>query len=136
MTVTLYNARAFVSVPENLPIAFVYGSKHYFKLLTDVEVLLSNGDTITIPYGYKWDLASVPYWLTPIFRRYGDHLLAYLIHDYLWTECKYYGRSFTDREMKRWADALNDNWSDNLFRYLAVRWRGRKVWTGEKKLYT
>ncbi len=103
---------------------------------------LSNGDVITIPKGFVWDLSSVPrplWWLLP---PDGDFAPAYIIHDFLYIlKNKFpYSRKFVDDEMYVWAKASNGTKkisarnADNYLRYKGVQAFGGLVWNGTIKL--
>lgn len=50
----------------------------------DTEIHLPNGDTMTIPKGYRFDAHSVPFifrWIFP--KKQGDDIYAAMVHDYL-----------------------------------------------------
>ncbi len=109
-------------------------SKPRYQLLNDLNVVLSNGDELTIPKGFIWDLSSVPRFLWWLLPPDGDFGIAYIIHDYLWIHRQGYTRKYTDDEMLRWAMAVNGSTIrkrlDNYARYLGVRAFGWLVWRG------
>ena len=111
-----------------------------YRLLEELSFELSNGDVITVPEGFIWDLSSVPriiWWLLP---PNGDFDVAYLIHDWLWVnrDSLPYKQKFTDVEMLKWANVVNgDTWRkrlDNRVRYLGVRMFGWLVWKNYIKI--
>jgi|SRR5690625_4752075 len=113
-------------------------SKPTYELLDSLKFELSNGDVITIPKGFIWDLSSVPRFLWSLFAPDGDYEIASLIHDYLYIN-KTYSRKFADKEMLIWSRVLNstsNKWSirnlDNWVRYYAVRGFGWIVWNKRK----
>lgn len=104
-----------------------------YKLLKDVNIKLSNGDTIKIPKNFEWDLSSVPKVLWSIMSPDGDFEIAALIHDYLYTE-NYLSREFADKEMYKWSivsngtDKISFKNIDNWLRYIGVKFFGNKAW--------
>lgn len=105
-----------------------------YRLLEEMTFLLSNGDFITIPQGFEWDLSSVPrilWWLLP---PDGDAEIGTLIHDYLYVT-KLYSREFADKEMLIWSKVTSGTQNllslrnlDNYVRYYGVRLGGWYVW--------
>ena len=111
----------------------------YGRLLEDVTVELSDGTTVLIPKGLKWDFSSSPKWLWGVLPPFGDFLIAALIHDYLYIEDyrreelrQYKARQFADKEMLKWSTAFNsDKWHRRLgnnIRYYGVRLFGWVVY--------
>jgi hypothetical protein len=106
----------------------VFGSNriNYYSLHFSIDIQLSNGTVITIPKGFKWDLASVPKILQWLLSPDVDSEIAYLIHDYLY-RYKLLSREDADLEMYIWAIATNGTSKlsarniDNWLRYVAVR---------------
>lgn len=115
--------------PHTIPLDFFPNSKgsKWFSLYRSLEITLSNGHKITIPAGFKTDLASVPKFLWGFFPPFGKGLLAYIIHDYLYVN-KLYNRSFSDKEMVLWAEILTSKTFDPRARYYTVRLFGWVVW--------
>lgn len=113
---------------------YVYSEKSpkYWSLISDIQVQLSNGDIITIPQGFKWDLSSSPKFLWGIVPPFGDFLFAALVHDYIYIE-KTHSKEFADKEMLFWSNIINDNKLDNKVRYYAVKWFGKTVWRKGKE---
>jgi hypothetical protein len=132
---TLYNIKGYLVNGPVLKIARVYGANNIntYQLLEGVDILLSDGDTLSIPAGYIWDLSSVPRFLWGILAPDGDFQLAALIHDFLY-EFKAKSRMFADKEMLIWSGAINGTKKisfrnfDNRVRYLGVRAFGWYVW--------
>ncbi len=122
----------YLEQPDKIHLDFLPESKggKWFTLCEDLNVELSNGDWITIPKGFKTDLASVPKLLWGFFPPFGVDLIAYLIHDYLYVT-KLYNRSFSDKEMYLWAKHLRDENIDPYLRYKTVRVLGGYVWSGK-----
>lgn len=135
MTLTLSNIEHLLSSTEVIRVSRVYGSNRIntYKLLSALEITLSNGDKIEIPRGYIWDLSSVPRFLWGILAPDGDFQIAALIHDYLY-ENNLYTRKFADKEMLIWSTAANGRRGisfrnfDNRVRYYGVRLFGWYVW--------
>jgi hypothetical protein len=97
-----------------------------FWLAEPLHVILFSGQVITIPAGFSTDGASVPRAAQGVFSAMGDHLLADIIHDYLYTT-QLLPRAACDLEFWRWMDLLRPqakSWLDNRLRYWAVRLAG------------
>lgn len=102
-------------------------SRQCFWLTEPLTVILSTGQTITIPEGFSTDFASVPKFLWGIFPPIGDHNLADVIHDYLYTT-NLVSRHHADAEFYYWLGQLRPlgrSRLDNWLRYTAVRVFGR-----------
>ena len=56
--------------------------EHYFELVKDFKVDVL-GYKITVPKGFRSDLASVPRIFWPIIPRHGRYTIAAIVHDYL-----------------------------------------------------
>ncbi len=121
--------------PHVLPLDFLPYSKgsKWFSVYRSLDVELSNGDRIIIPAGFETDLASVPKFLWSFFPPFGDDLIAYIIHDYLYGT-KFYDRKFSDKEMYLWAKAIRKDHIDPYLRYVTVRMFGSLVWDDVIKL--
>ena len=113
-------------------------SKITYRLMETLKVKLYNGEIITIPKGFEWDLSSVPrifWWLLP---PDGDFEFASLIHDYLYKNQELnptITRKISDKELLIWSKVVsgtNNNFSlrniDNWIRYIFVRIFGGFVW--------
>lgn len=126
-----------------LPISYVIGTgKKKFITTKDVALRLSNGDTIIIPRGFKFDGASVPrifWWFIP---RLDDRILAVLGHDYLYYS-DYLRDKLSDKEAKEfiddefliWMDIQMDSWLSkcvNFTAYLAVKYFGWRIFKRTK----
>lgn len=110
-----------------------------YKLENDLTVLISNGDTITIPKGFEWDLSSVPRFLWGLLPPDGLFEFSSIIHDWLYVN-KLYSRKFADDEMLKWSKATAGTLNkvslrnfDNQVRYVSVRLFGWLVWNKRKK---
>lgn len=110
-------------------------TKYKWILLENIEVVLSNGENITVPSGLKTDLSSSPRLLWGIFPPYGDFLLAAIVHDYLYIYNykkgilgDYGARKFADEQMLYLSNKYNKNKIGNYLRFLAVRIFGYKIW--------
>ena len=100
---------------------------HRWRLIEPVQVTLSNGELIIIPAGFITDFASVPRLLRGLVSTIGNHNLATLIHDYLYTE-QYHSRLFADWEMLYWLEQRGVSKLKRYVMYYAVRLGGRKWW--------
>jgi len=109
---------------------YSYKSKNYWEIKKPVEVELSNGEVITIPEGFYYDMATVPKWLWSIVRPYNDGLFGYLVHDYLYLNKHKHSlnRKKADQEMLFWTNITNSNKFDNYIRYAFVRLFGWLWW--------
>ncbi|NDU95703.1 DUF1353 domain-containing protein [Spirosoma terrae] len=102
-------------------------SRQCFWLVESLVITLSTGLTLTIPAGFCTDFASVPKLLWWIFPPVGDHILADVVHDYLYAS-HLLSRADADREfllLMKHLRPLPRSWVDNHLRYLAVRIFGR-----------
>lgn len=95
-----------------------------YRLLEPITAELSDGELITIPKGFEWDLASVPRRLWSFLAPDGDFDFGTIIHDYLYqTEIR--SRKFADQEMLKWNLAVSNDdpeYRDQLYlRYQGVR---------------
>jgi hypothetical protein len=91
-----------------------------------LRIMLFSGQEIIIPAGFPTDGASVPRALQSVFSSIGDHFLADIIHDYLYTT-NLLPRAECDLEFWRWMDLLRPlpkSRLDNWLRYQAVRLGG------------
>lgn len=127
-----------------LPISYVIGTgKKKFVTTKDIALRLSNGHTIIIPRGYRFDGASVPrifWWFIP---RLDDRILAVLGHDYMyWSDYlrKDIGdkkaKEFIDDEFLIWMDIQLPNWLSkcvNFTAYLVVKYFGWKIFNRKKE---
>lgn len=52
-------------------------------LAEDVSVTLSNGDTITIEEGFRFDGTSIPWFMKPFMSGFRNDVFAALVHDWL-----------------------------------------------------
>lgn len=110
-----------------------------YRLLEELTFQLTNGEIITVPVGFEWDLSSSPRWAWLLVPPDGDFDSASLIHDYIYIN-KPYGsgeraRWFADLEMYKWSVVTNGThnlWSlrnlDNVIRYLGVMIAGWWTW--------
>lgn len=55
--------------------------------------------TVTVPPGFEFDLASVPWWLGGLAQKLGRHQRAACLHDYLYQK-KIRGRSWADKQFR------------------------------------
>ena len=115
-----------------------YAKRKYWKTLEDVPIKLSNGDIITVPKGFRWDLSSVPGFLHGIAKPYGKFIWGALIHDWMYVHDykrndlgTRKARKLADKEMLYVSDQHNASfWGkiDNRLRYIAVRLFGGFVY--------
>ena len=122
----------------------------YWMATEPMEIELSDGHWITIPRGFRTDLRSSPSWLWWLVRPYNKALLAYIIHDYLYTNKlqemnrhyvegerfkPYLVRKFADQEMYKWAIRIAPKKKiDALASYWAVRIFGAGVYWGRRNI--
>jgi hypothetical protein len=111
--------------------------KAHFILLTDIHVILSDGEIINIEKGFTFDGSSVPRFLWWAFPPYGNFLFAAVLHDWFYVKRHRsniigtkQARKFADKEMLIWSNLLNNSnfgkKADNYIRYLAVRLFGKR----------
>lgn len=103
-----------------------------YRLLKPLYFELSNGEHLTIPGGFIWDLSSVPRIFWTLFAPDGDFEIASIIHDFLYQN-KLYTRAFADTEMYLWSVVLSGTKNkisfrnfDNWTRYKVVQKFGGK----------
>lgn len=112
------------------------------QLISDVPVLLSNGERIRIPAGFITDFRSAPAHpilsgiVNAIVERSGAHDLAVLIHDWLYVQ-QYsitggldwkQDRKFADMEMLYWLRKSGCSELKSKTMLYAVRLFGKKWW--------
>lgn len=106
------------------------------ELTQEVRVNLSNGESITIPAGFRTDFATVPRLLRGIVWGSGNHNLATLIHDWLYdNQYSISGgldwkrdRDFADKEMLHWLERSGCSKVKRYAMYYACRIGGRSWW--------
>lgn len=111
--------------------SYIYSDKSqkYWKIQKPITVTLSNGKIINIEKGFTYDMSTVPKWLWSFVRPCNDALLAYLIHDKLYSiQDPSMTRKQVDQEMLYWSNIINDNKFDNKLRYYIVRLLGWIWW--------
>lgn len=112
------------SIAQNQYNIVMQSSQYMFTTVKDIELTLSNNDTITIPKGFNTDLASAPRFLWSIFRPYGNYTLAAIVHDYMYV-IGYANKKFADREFYRIMKACNANRFKRLLMYWGAILFGR-----------
>lgn len=138
--ITLENVKKTLETSNPIHKSRVYGNNkiNNYILLKDINVKLTNGKLITIPKGFKWNLASVPRILWSICSPDNDAEIAYLIHDYLY-RTKILPKIEADIEMFTWAGITNGTKKisikniDNKLRYLAVKYFGKSSYYKNEK---
>ena len=127
--ITLSNVQQRLGADNVIQLSYIYSyrSRRYWRLLSDIEIELSNGQPVVIKAGYYTDLSSSPKWLWSMFPPFGDFLLAALIHDWLYSN-NIGSREDADLEMFYLSQAVNGNELDNVIRYNAVRCFGKSWW--------
>lgn len=100
---------------------------HRFEITQEIEVVLTNGEKLIIPIGYKTDFASVPRTLWGIIQTSGRHNLATVIHDWLYDN-RLYNRKFADKEMLYWLLISGCSKVKAYTMYYACRIGGKKWW--------
>jgi hypothetical protein len=139
--ITLENVKHQFTIKNPIIKSRVYGKNtiNKYTLYKSIDIKLSTGMIITIPKGFKWDLASVPRFLWWLMSPDVDSEIAYLIHDYLYIN-KIGDRKFADKEMYVWAKVTNSTTNklsarniDNWLRYIAVRIFGNIIYKKNKK---
>lgn len=110
-----------------------------WELSRQLQVSLSNGESIVIPKGFKTDLSSIPEFWWGVQKPFGDFILAPIVHDWMYrTRYKeeelgrHEARLFADKEMLIISKKTNSlkwhNKLDNLVRYWGVRLFGGYTW--------
>lgn len=135
MIITKYNVIEKLLNDDIIQQCYVYSykSKKFWKITKSIHIMLSNGNVITVPYGFYYDMATIPKWLWSIIRPFNDGLFATLIHDYLYIHQETHNmtQKEVDNEFLFWLNLTNKNKFDNKIRYLFVRIFG---WLWWKKL--
>lgn len=110
-------------------------NKKFFEISEGFEWMLSDGNIIFIPKGFRFDGSSVPGILTPLMPKFGCFMMAALVHDFLYvTDYRRLelgfkkSKKFADDEMLLISKAYNPNNLDNYTRYIGVRLFGGKVY--------
>ena len=136
MIVTIDNCREFM-INGGLKTSFIYPIKEWehFRIEDEITIKLSNKEIIVIPVGFIFDGSSSPNYLRGLFPRYGDFILAALIHDFCYkTDYKmkemgaFAAQRFADDEMLLWSMVLHNNSFGNKLRWKAVRWFGKSTY--------
>jgi hypothetical protein len=117
----------------------------HFCVLFDIQYdvgQLGSGDRITVPAGFVIDGASVPRLLEWFFGRYGRHLLAAIVHDWLY-HAQTRSRAESDRIFHEymiargvpesaawamWAGVRAGGWWGWGKRWLHRRWYNTRNW--------
>jgi hypothetical protein len=102
------------------------------ELTSDITYRLSNGMHLEIKAGFRWDEASVPWILQPLFPKSGIHSFAALPHDALYFLTKT-TKEFADREYVFWMLAVGVSPSQVKWRWFAVRVFGWSWWKKNMK---
>ena len=74
---------------EEIDLSYTFNEKLPWKLNEDLELKLSNSDIALIPKGLRTNFASVPRFLWGIFPPYGQDIMAFLFHDYVYIRGHY-----------------------------------------------
>jgi hypothetical protein len=91
----------------------------YKRLYLPLTVKLSTGQTLTIPEGFKTDLATVPRLFWGVVSPSGRHDLAVIVHDYLLEQG--WERKEADRELLYFLKLSQVGWLKRNLMYFAVR---------------
>jgi len=107
------------SVFDSVRLVFLFneGDKCW-EIGEDIDFELTNGDVITVPKGFKTDLATVPKLVRPVINTYGDFLLGVIIHDWIYS---------TDYKRKEMGDYKNRLFADEQFRFFALKFDTNKL---------
>ena len=75
---------------------------------------------ISVPPGFETDLATVPYPFRPVFRTYGRHNRATIIHDYLYKERGFVdGHTFTRKQCDNiFLNIMKEDGVSKFYRYV------------------
>lgn len=130
--ITLNNAVAVLLTDKVIVQSYIYSDckSRNWTLQQPIQVQLSDNKRLHIGVGYTYDMATVPKWLWSFVRPYNQALLAYIIHDYLYTHRHMHSltRKQSDAEWLLWANKINPNHFDNKFRYIFIRLFGWLWW--------
>jgi hypothetical protein len=86
------------------------------------------GGTLTIPAGFKTDLASIPRGLWNVLPQVGRYDAAAVVHDYLYQMPLGVDRSEADAILLEAMGVLKVGWWTRTVIYSAVRVGGGKIW--------
>lgn len=70
----------------NLKKKWTKPARDYFETLEPLKVVLADGSSFIIPKGFKTDLASIPRALRSVISVCDSHMVAAVIHDYLYRD--------------------------------------------------
>lgn len=89
-------------------------------VMEDAFMYLSDKTSITIPKGFKTDLASVPRILWPLLPPFGKYNRAAIAHDFLYRN-KMYNRRFCDYQLFFLSREDKTNIITSYILYIGVR---------------
>lgn len=102
--------------------------KDRWVLYKPVNIILSNGEEITIPEGFVSDFASIPQFLWSILPPVGNSNIATLVHDFLYDTKYKNDRLFADKEMFFWMRKYNNSLLKTCLYFWGVRLFGKGWW--------
>lgn len=126
----------YTSHPNRIPLKYVFGGGEMcWEISESITYVLTNGETIIVPKGFRTDLASVPKLFRSVINTYGDFLHGVIVHDWIYkTDYKraelgdYKGRLFADREFLFLANKFNPNKIETKAMYLGIRLGGAPIY--------
>jgi len=129
------NVIGYTSHPYRVPLTYlVDGGSKCWEVSEPITYVLTNGETIVIPKGFKTDLASVPKIFNSIINTFGDFIHGALVHDWIYvTDYKrdelgdYKGRLFADKEFLFWSKRFDSDQTKIYSMYYGIRLFGGKV---------
>jgi len=92
----------------------------------------SQNALISVPVGFKTDLGSIPQVLQAIFPKDGKAVLAYIIHDYLYSTGKY-SRSECDDILEEAMERLGVGWGTRFSVREGLRLGGWVAWNRHRE---
>jgi hypothetical protein len=97
--------------------------RNYFEIIHPITVIVDSKDKFGIPAGFKTDLASIPGLARAIIPVVDSHLLAAVVHDFLYREVtqSWRGREFADTFFLRIMKETNVPKTQRVIIYSSVR---------------
>lgn len=95
----------------------------YWKLLRKITAT-HEGGTLTVPAGFKTDLASIPRAVRSVTPQVGKHIVAAIFHDYLYSGVKDWDRKQCDEFFLAAMKFCGVSWIRRNVMYRSVRMFG------------
>ena len=110
---------------------------HEWIVHDPIKYFCSDGDTVTIPFGFRTDLASIPRLFWRLFKPTGRYDKAAVIHDKLyrthWTDTKEITREYADWTFLEAMQVCGCWWITRNAMWTAVRVGGVFTWSDMDK---